>query len=333
MRQARSHPAHPTVVPVPLTSVDDLLDGFGHLPLEQGVEKFDQEDEAGTEHDEGPSQQHQPHSQVRQRCVSEEVLACPTAWLGEGLGPARPHSQTCPLQDTPLTWTPAPTSHNPAPHHESSPMPSTSPSHIEPLSPTCTSPAPYPPSPAQAPCTHSHFCLVMLWRLSMTLVLQWPGAVQFRGGPISTAAVCRERVGRCQLHSLLGQPLPTTHPPCDHLVDPAGPRAPHLWGCGATPDADEAPIAQALVPHCNARDHRLVQLQQHMRWREPLGADSTHSSGTSSLGWGHHCQPGDTWIQPPSKGHQCWGYYHQHLDSNAGGLPPAWGHHPGGHHS
>lgn len=75
----RSHPTHPTAVPVPLTSVDDFLDGFGHLSLEQGVEEFDQEDEAGAEHDEGPGQQHQPHSQVGQRRVSEEVLACPTA--------------------------------------------------------------------------------------------------------------------------------------------------------------------------------------------------------------------------------------------------------------
>lgn len=100
--------SHPTVL-VPLTSVDDLLDGFGHLPLEQGVEDFDQEDEAGAEHDEGPGQQNQPHGQVRQRRVREEVLACPTARLGEGLGPAQPRSQTCPHQAAPhsptaFTW-------------------------------------------------------------------------------------------------------------------------------------------------------------------------------------------------------------------------------------
>lgn len=83
--------------PIPLTSVNDFLDGFGHLSLEQGVEEFDQEDEAGAEHDEGPSQQHQPHGQVGQWCVGEEVLACPTAWLGEGLGLVRPRSQTSPL--------------------------------------------------------------------------------------------------------------------------------------------------------------------------------------------------------------------------------------------
>lgn len=40
------------VGPIALTSVDNLLDGFGHLPLEQGVEEFDQEDEACAEHDE-----------------------------------------------------------------------------------------------------------------------------------------------------------------------------------------------------------------------------------------------------------------------------------------
>lgn len=100
--------SHPTVVSVPLTSVDDLLDGFGHLPLEQGVEDFDQEDEAGAEHDEGPGQQNQPHGQVRQRRVREEVLACPTARLGEGLGPARPRSQTCPHQAAPHSPTASP---------------------------------------------------------------------------------------------------------------------------------------------------------------------------------------------------------------------------------
>lgn len=93
------------VVPFLLTSVDDLLDGFGHLPLEQGVEEFDQEDEAGAEHDKGPGQQHQPHGQVRQWCVGEEVLTCPTARLGKGLGLARPCSQTCPRRQ-PHTWTP-----------------------------------------------------------------------------------------------------------------------------------------------------------------------------------------------------------------------------------
>lgn len=84
------------VVSILLTSVDDLLDGFGHLPLEQGVEEFDQQDEAGAEHDKGPGQQHQPHSQVRQWCVGEEVLTCPTARLDKGLGLARPRSQPAP---------------------------------------------------------------------------------------------------------------------------------------------------------------------------------------------------------------------------------------------
>lgn len=101
MGQAGSHPTHPMVVPIPLTSVDHLLDGFGHLPLEQGVEDFDQEDEAGAEHDEGAGQQHQPHSQVGQRRVGEEMLTCPTARLGEGLGLAQPCSQTCSLQTAP----------------------------------------------------------------------------------------------------------------------------------------------------------------------------------------------------------------------------------------
>lgn len=117
----------------------------------------------------------------------------------------------------------------------------------------------------------------------MPLVLQWLGDVQFWGGPSPTVAICREKVGYSWLHSVLSQPLPTTRPLWDGLVSPAGPWAPHLWGCRATPDADEAPVAQALVPCCNARDHRLVQLQQHTCWRGHLRANSAHRLGTSSL--------------------------------------------------
>lgn len=122
-----------------------------------------------------------------------------------------------------------------------------------------------------------------------------------------------QREGGLQLahYNVLSWPLPTTHPLWDSLVAPAGPWAPHLWRCRATPNADEAPVAQALVPCRNARDHRLVQLQQHICWRGHLGANSTHRLVTSSLAWGHHCQPGDTWIQPPSKGHRCWGHHQQ----------------------
>jgi len=191
-------PSHsPMAVPVPLTSVDDLLDGFGHLPLEQGVEDFDQEDEAHAEHDEGPGQQHQPHGQVGQRRVGEEVLACPTAWLGEGLGPAQPCSQTCPSPRQSHTWTPAPTSRLQL-HVQHPSIPQKAP--------------PAPPQPCPSPCTHSHFCLVTLWRLSMPLVLQWPGAVQFREDPSPMAAVCRETVGCSWLHSILSQSLSITHP-------------------------------------------------------------------------------------------------------------------------
>lgn len=164
--------SHPTVL-VPLTSVDDLLDGFGHLPLEQGVEDFDQEDEAGAEHDEGPGQQNQPHGQVRQRRVREEVLACPTARLGEGLGPAQPRSQTCPHQAAPHSPTASPGS----------------PSALCPGLPDPQHPQPY-KHPLQI---HSHFCLVTLWRIPMPLLLQCPEAVQFGGTPTALAAVCRER--------------------------------------------------------------------------------------------------------------------------------------------
>lgn len=117
----------------------------------------------------------------------------------------------------------------------------------------------------------------------MPLVLQWPGDVQFAGGPRPTVAICREKLDYSWHHSVISWPFPTTQPLWDCLVAPAGPRTPHLWGCRATPDTDEAPVAQALVPCRNARDHRLVQLQQHTCWRGQLGADSTHRLGPSSL--------------------------------------------------
>lgn len=293
------------MVPVLLTSVDDFLDGFGHLPLEQGVEEFDQEDEAGAEHDEGPGQQHQPHGQVGQGCVGEEVLACPTARLGKGLGPARPRSQTYPHGPTC-----PPARHLPALPHITIPA-LLGHRYNPPAPPAPPRPRALCPSPAQAPHTHSHFCLVTLWRTSMPLVLQWPGDEQFGGAPSPTVAICREKLGYSSLHGVLSRPLPTTHPLWDCLVAPAGPSAPHLRGCRATPDADEAPVAQALVPCRDARDHRFVQLQEHTCWRGQLGAKGTHGLGTSSLAWGHHCQLGDTWIQPPSKGHQCRGHHHQ----------------------
>lgn len=155
-------------------------------------------------------------------------------------------------------------------------------------------PSPMPCAPALH--TYSHFCLVTLWRTSMPVVLQSPGDVQFGGVPSPTVATCGKKVGYSWLHSILSRPLPTTHSLWDCLVAPAGPWAPHLWGCTATPDADEAPVAQALVPCRDARDHRLVQLQQHTCSRGHLGANSTPRLGTSSLAWEHQCQPGDTWI-------------------------------------
>lgn len=59
-----------------LTGVDNLLNDLGHLALEQRVEHLDEEDEAGAEEYQGASQQDEPHGQVRQPCVHEDVVAC-----------------------------------------------------------------------------------------------------------------------------------------------------------------------------------------------------------------------------------------------------------------
>lgn len=59
-----------------LTGVDNRLNDLGHLALEQRVEHLDEEDEAGAQEHQGASQQDEPHSQVRQPCVHENVAAC-----------------------------------------------------------------------------------------------------------------------------------------------------------------------------------------------------------------------------------------------------------------
>lgn len=104
----------------------------------------------------------------------------------------------------------------------------------------------------------------------MPLPLQWPGDVQFGGTPSPPAAVCRARSDCGWLHRAYPTPRggfrgAILHPPSSPtLPSPvARPGAPHLGGRGVTPHPDEAAVAQALVPHGDARDHRLVQLQQH----------------------------------------------------------------------
>lgn len=57
----------------PETCVDDLLDDGGHLTPQHGVEQFDDEDEADTEHQERRSEQDQSHCQVGQ-CRAHENM-------------------------------------------------------------------------------------------------------------------------------------------------------------------------------------------------------------------------------------------------------------------
>lgn len=58
-----------------LTSVDNLLNDLSHLALKQRIEHLDKEDEASTQDHQGAGQQNEPHSQVRQPCVHEDVVA------------------------------------------------------------------------------------------------------------------------------------------------------------------------------------------------------------------------------------------------------------------
>lgn len=57
-----------------LTGVDDPLDDCSHLSLQHGVEQFDNEDQAGAEHQQRESQQDQTHCEVRQIYIHKEVF-------------------------------------------------------------------------------------------------------------------------------------------------------------------------------------------------------------------------------------------------------------------
>lgn len=59
-----------------LTSVKDLLDDAGHLSLQHGVEQLNDEDEAGTEHQQRKSQKDQTHCQIRQVHIHKEMFTC-----------------------------------------------------------------------------------------------------------------------------------------------------------------------------------------------------------------------------------------------------------------
>lgn len=58
-----------------LTCIDDLLDDIGHLALEQRVEHLDKENKTTAQNHQGASQQNEPHGQVRQPRVHEDMLA------------------------------------------------------------------------------------------------------------------------------------------------------------------------------------------------------------------------------------------------------------------
>lgn len=63
------------------TSVDDGAHGLAHAAPQSGAEQLDDEGEAGTEHEQGGSQQDEAHGQVRERCALEQVAAW---WRGRG---------------------------------------------------------------------------------------------------------------------------------------------------------------------------------------------------------------------------------------------------------
>lgn len=61
--------------PPPLTCVNDLLDNIGHLALEQGVEHLHKEDETRAQNHQGSRQQNEPHGQVGQPRIREDMVA------------------------------------------------------------------------------------------------------------------------------------------------------------------------------------------------------------------------------------------------------------------
>lgn len=73
MRDFRNiHPSRAFI----FTCVQHLLDDHRHLALQHGVEKLDDEDEAGTEDEQRRRQQDEAHGQVWQGGVGENVGAC-----------------------------------------------------------------------------------------------------------------------------------------------------------------------------------------------------------------------------------------------------------------
>lgn len=78
VRCERSRPGVHTCSSWGLTCVDNLLNDLSHLALQQRVEHLDKENEAGAQEHQGAGQQNEPHGQVRQPCVHEDVVA----WRG-----------------------------------------------------------------------------------------------------------------------------------------------------------------------------------------------------------------------------------------------------------
>lgn len=59
---------------LPLTGVEDLLDDWGHLSLQHGVEQLDDEYQAEADHQQRESEQDQTHRQVRQIHIHKDML-------------------------------------------------------------------------------------------------------------------------------------------------------------------------------------------------------------------------------------------------------------------
>lgn len=58
---------------LPFTCIYNFIDSSGHLALKEGVEQFDQQYQAATQHQQGESQEDQTDLQLRQREVHKEM--------------------------------------------------------------------------------------------------------------------------------------------------------------------------------------------------------------------------------------------------------------------
>lgn len=57
----------------PFTCIYNFIDSLGQLALQEGVEQFNQQYQAATQHQQGGNQEDQTNLQVRQRAVHKEM--------------------------------------------------------------------------------------------------------------------------------------------------------------------------------------------------------------------------------------------------------------------